>query len=50
MRERVFVFLLAAAAGLVVVGVSLVDTAAAFVVAGVLLAGLSWLMLGEVGE
>lgn len=50
MREWMFGVLLVVAAGLVVVGVSIVSAAAAFVVAGVLLAGLAWLMFGEVAE
>lgn len=50
MRERIFAVLLAVAAGLVVVGAALTSSALAFVVGGVLLAGLSWLLFGEVGE
>lgn len=49
MRERILAVLLALAGGLVVVGVALVSPSAAFVAGGVLLAGWSWLLLGEVG-
>lgn len=50
MRERMLVVLLAVAASLVVVGVAHFSTGAAFVASGLLLAGLAWLVLGEVGE
>ena len=50
MRERILGVLLAVAAGLVVVGVSLASDAAAVVVAGVLLAAWAWLFFGEVAE
>ena len=48
MREWVLGFLLAVAAGLVVLGVAAFSTGAALIAAGVLLAGLSWLLLAEV--
>ena len=50
MRERILAVLLALAAGLVVVGAALASDAAGFVVGGMLLAGWSWLILGELGE
>lgn len=49
MREWILGALLAVAAGLVVVGAAMASTALAFVVAGVLLAGLAWLLFGELG-
>ena len=49
-RARLLAFLLVVAAGLVVAGVALVSDAAALITAGVLLAGLAWLLLAEVGE
>lgn len=50
MRERILAVLLAAAAGLVIVGAFQACDVAGFVVAGVLLAGWAWLIFGEVGE
>lgn len=49
MREALLALGLIAAAALVVYGVSLVSLSAAFVVAGVLTAGLSVLFFAEVG-
>lgn len=48
MRARVLASLLAVAAALVVVGVSLLSEAAAWIVAGALLAAWSVLMFAEV--
>ena len=48
MREWVLAFLLALAAGLIVVGVASFSTGAAFIAGGVLLAALAWLLLAEV--
>lgn len=48
-RAWIFAGVLVVAAGLVVVGVSMVHQAAGFVAAGVLLAGWAWLVLGDVG-
>lgn len=48
LREWVLGFLLAVAGGFVVRGVIEISTAAAWIVAGVLTAALSWLLLGEV--
>lgn len=50
MREWVLAFLLAVAAGLVVCGVATFSFGAALVVAGALLAVLSWLLLAEVSD
>lgn len=47
-REWIFAVLLVVAGGFVVTGVSAWSSAAAWVAAGVLLAGWSWLVLGEV--
>jgi hypothetical protein len=49
MRAWLLTALLTVAASLVVVGVSLVSAAGAWIVAGVLLAGLSLLTLAESG-
>lgn len=50
MRERILAFLLAAAAGLIVLGVADFSHGAAFITAGALLVAWSWLFFGEVGE
>lgn len=50
MRERILAFLLAVAAGLVAIGVASFSRGASLIVGGVMLAGWSWLMLGEVAE
>ena len=48
MREIAFLFVLAVAAGCVVVGVAHWSAPVAWVVAGLLLAGLGWLGLADV--
>ena len=48
MREVAFLFVLAVAAGCVVVGVAHWSAPVAWVVAGLLLAGLGWLGLADV--
>jgi hypothetical protein len=50
MRALILAALFAAAAVLVVVGAAMVARPAGFIVGGVLLAGWSWLVFGEVAE
>jgi hypothetical protein len=47
MREVIFAAVLLVACGLVVAGVAVLSTSGAFIVAGVVLAGWSWLVLSE---
>lgn len=49
-REVLFATLLLVAGALVVSGAAVVHPAAGLVVGGLLLAGWSWLILGEVGS
>jgi hypothetical protein len=49
-RERILAFLLAVSAGLITVGVACYSRGGALIVGGVLLAGWSWLLVGEVAE
>ena len=48
MREFILAALLAVASLFVVIGVAMLSTATALIVAGLLLAGWSWLTFGEV--
>lgn len=48
MREQILAVLLALAAVLVFIGVRMFSPAAGFIAAGVLAAGWSWLLFGEV--
>ena len=50
LREILLALVLLVAGGLVVAGAAGLSVALAKVVAGVLLAGWAWLVLGEVGE
>lgn len=47
-REAFFAALLLVAGGLIVQGCAQIDTGVAWIVAGLLLAGWSWLIFGEV--
>lgn len=50
MREVIFAVILALASAAIVIGAADYSPGAAWIAAGALLAGWSWLVLGEIGD